>query len=347
MQLRILRIPLALLATAALGLTAAAQTGRGSGGFRGGGGFQGPGGGGGFPGSSGQFGQGGGFQGGTFGSGFGGGLAFGKTIQLNVFCNDLFAAAPDPSTRFAGATGGEVQFEDGSVLPLDAALKRGLLILRGARQPMFFGPGDRDRPLRLALTNVSGAAVRLRIPAGASVIPQGKRPPQLHPRTDRMLAAAQRDGIRRPRLLQLAVWASTGSTRFDIEQMELRPVSSAESRVVETLLKEGGIGLEFERLPGQYDRLYTTALRRLGADLSEVSGKAKLPNGRTLKVEGFRNDDGEAIVTLRRSGSEHGYYFRARYAQRGKAPAELTLINLKTGRQVPGPGSRLHLTRRS
>lgn len=338
MRHSLLRTTLILLGSATLAISAMAQN---------------------FPGSQlgqigqtglGQFGQqnsqiGGGFQGGTFGGGgLQGNLGFGKTIEITAFCNDLFVPRPEPKTRFVGATDGLVEFANGASMPLDKALKSGLVTLTGARSPAFFGPANRNRPLTLALTNRSGGPIRISVPAGASVIPAGQRAPKLHPRTAQLFQTARQQGIRKTRLVQMALWASTGKTRLDIEQTELRLVTAADAKIVKQLLKISGIGLEFERAQDEYDRLYTVALKKLGGSLRQLDGAGKLPNGKPVRVEGFRNDKGDAVVTLTPKGSSRGFYYGAKYVARSSTSGSVSLVNLKTGQPVAGRGGTLRIT---
>ncbi|HEU4752778.1 MAG TPA: hypothetical protein VFU47_06685, partial [Armatimonadota bacterium] len=130
------------------------------GGFRGGSG----GGGGALPGSS------GGFEGAS-GGGALFGMAPGQTARLTAFCTDLFADAPNASTRFTGGEASRVAMPDGRVVSLGEALQGGLLTLRGQNDSL--NP-FRSQALELQLRNVSRVPLRVLIRPATTVTPAGQ-----------------------------------------------------------------------------------------------------------------------------------------------------------------------------
>lgn len=277
------------------------------------------------------------------GLGGGLGLAPGQTVRIALFCSDLFANTPDYRSRFtASGDGGQVRLASGRTIALRDALEDDLLLIRGR------GPSDPPRQdgrvyIDAYVTNTSAEPMHVELPGGLLLVPVGQRAPKLPAGVGTVLAASAATRGLPCDSAAYAVWASTGSTRADVEQTLMRRVTDAEARQVQQLLDTAAMPQRFDREAESYDALYRQASADLGG-ATPLRGTASLSTGGRVQVEGLRAADGRALVTLRspRSGATWRYTGRVEGQRPGRIG--LALHHLKTGLPLEANGGHLWVT---
>lgn len=287
---------------------------------------------GGFPGGGNSLG--GGRQGGSFPGGGVFGLAPNQTIRVAAFCTDLFSDAPDATTRFTGGRQATVTLADGTSQGLDAALRKGLVVLRGRDDS--FDPVRRDGRLLLDLylTNQSDEPVRVSIRPGTQVTPNGQAAQPLAAHTDHMFALAARRGLTYGNTMQYAVWAARGSTVEEVEQTNMVQVPRQEVARVQNLLDESGVDQQFDRDRNTFASRYEQAEAALGSEVTGFETNTVLPIGGKAVLSGVRNAEGKGVATVRVLQSRARFYYRAEVKPREDGKLEVKLFHLVTGRPI-------------
>jgi hypothetical protein len=295
----------------------------------------------GFPGGTGV-GQGAGRQGGVFSQGGFQQLSAGQTVRLAAFCTDLMADPPDAGTRFTGGDRTLVALGDREPITLAAALKDGLLALRGRSDS--FDPARRDGSLALDLylTNQSGAPVRVAVAPATAVTPDGQAAQPLPEGADRLMALANARGLARANTMQFAVWAARGSTVEDVEQTNMIKLPAMEVGRVESLLRDSGLRRQFDRDRGVYAARYAQLAAQL-PDAEPVSGATSVPIGGKATAEGLRGADGKGLVKVRVHQSRGEFYYRAEFGEGKDGRTRVRLLHLLTGRPMRANTPELRL----
>ena len=271
-------------------------------------------------------------QGGAFSSNTVAPVAPGRVVQLTAFCTDLLADPPDSRTRFRGSERAQVTLADGRTTTLSNALESGLVALRGRNEtlnPLRSG----GLALTLELVNTAPMPLRIEVPAGDTVTPNGQAAQPLPAGGERLFTVAAEEGLAGSNTVQYAVWAARGSTAEEVEQANMVRLDRKELARVQDLLNDSGIPRKFDRERGTETGKFAAAAKQLGEDAAEIHGTTTFPGGAKAEIEGVRGTDGSGVVKLSpEKGGE--FFYRAEFKTRKDGRFDVTLRHLANGRRI-------------
>lgn len=262
------------------------------------------------------------------------GLLPGQAQMVVAYCGSLLGDAPTFRDRYLPAEGGgSVALEGGPSLDLREAVETGMLLVRGP-SPLEVGRRGPGLWVDLYAVNTSPMPLWVEIRPGAVFRPVGSAPAKV-PRLQKLASILGEAGLAGTDLACLATWVATGSTRADLEHTLVRLLTEAEIEGVRRALSEAKLPQTVPDGSEEYATRYAEALAGLGKETARREAAVRFPSGLEATLVIIRSSSGQAVAQARTAAGRTLSYGAT--VQGDPAGAwTVQLLNLKTGRPVPG-----------